>query len=212
MWSWNLWEATAHVQDEQPIWLYRDFRGKRSRFYPLQRVCILVDLFLVAWKIVIPIWKGSWNNGIKSYSLPIVGNEKTLQHPCPPPFPFPHRYMNLVPPSLSTPPPTMIDLHHTLPPWRGRANLKKKWQKSAPQVIQICGDKPRHFIHRSHSLITTHQRSFEAESAYFSIWKHNTRCCSNHSPQPTSDIIDGGISPRESSIVLKTSGDHLKEQ
>ena len=87
MWSWNLWEATAHVQDEQPIWLYRDFRRKRSRFYPLQRVCILVDLFLIAWKIVIPIWKGSWNNRIKSYSLPIVGNEKNLQHPSPPPFP-----------------------------------------------------------------------------------------------------------------------------
>ena len=59
--------------------------------------------------------------------------------------------------------------------------------------------------HIQHSLCRHHdRRSFEVESTYFSICKHNTSCFSNYSPQLASDMMDGGTSPRE------MNGDYLE--
>ena len=59
--------------------------------------------------------------------------------------------------------------------------------------------------HIPHSLRRHHdRRSFEVESTYFSICKHNRSCCSNSSPQLASDMTDGGTSRRE------MNGDYLE--
>ena len=35
-----------------------DFGGKRSQFYPMQRVCIVV-LYIITWNTEIPTWKSA---------------------------------------------------------------------------------------------------------------------------------------------------------
>ena len=73
---------------------------------------------------------------------------------------------------------------------------------------QKYGDELRHFIHRIHSSIVTYRRFFDAESAYFSICKHNTSSLPPYKHLPTSRSDTSCV---ETSSMLKTNGNHLEK-
>ena len=132
----------------------------------------------------------------------------------PPPSPLRRIPLQPSPPSclLFPPPhPTHTDFVPRWSPWQRRVNFQtcKTWRKSDQQVKKY-GDGLRHFIHRTHSVMITYRRFFEARSAYFAICKHKTSCSPITLPQPPSDITAGGNSPWKTSRVLKKNGHNLE--
>ena len=69
---------------------------------------------------------------------------------------------------------------------QGRANFKRRsirhtntaWQHNKSEIRR----RATKFIHRTHSVISTYRRFFEAESVYLPICKRNKSCRSNSSP------------------------------
>ena len=151
--------------------------------------------------------------------LPVLGNENPFA-------PLSSLSLASSPPSSSSLPHPAVSSHPSPPPQlsicptptvtetRNFQNMqhmthKSRWIRTTGQKY---GNALRYFIHRTYSVVvTTYRRFFEADSAYFSICKHNTICCWNTSLQPPSDITDGGALPWETSSVLKTNGDHLEK-
>ena len=72
---------------------------------------------------------------------------------------------------VPTPPPQVPTFRITWPPWQGCANFKTCNTRHKCRWIgtncQKCGDELRHFIHRTHSVITTYRIFFEA--AFFNL-------------------------------------------
>ena len=119
--------------------------------------------------------------------LPPQPTPLPLPPPPPPsstPTPLPPPFLVPLPSTLSrilTPPPQIPKLS---PP--GHRNCDAKMSKHATRYTNPYRSEIRRqamdFIHRTHSVITTYRRFFEARSAHFAICKHYTRC--SQTPRP----------------------------